>query len=606
MKILIPVQSESPNSNLPDHPRKVKKWLADLPQANMGEMTKQIFSVIRELNRTKIPAKHRLEIMEMLRAPSRGIFNNLKKYFINRTFPLPEKSKKIVNLNQALLQEMALGYKIIIQQADTKSEKVDTKSQTITIARSIKYLSELLLRSSEIYAPVPANIWVDAHQMFNYAVDLNLYKNNVDDIENPNKKTSIEDIYKQMLLFSLSRPTAMRQSDSQRVYNKLYNWVKQTNLSMQTQENQINRFFCVRIEEDRPPSYLSQQDCDSNNKIFTLETANLVDNLRKEISNSAHKQDAITVGEELSTEALKALVMAWGVMPKRHFSRIGKGGSIVAAIGLVHAAKMIRESDLPESLKSMPQSFDAEGTFSLETIPEEFKAMADDSSGYMTHTEIGKTSNDAWDMVARGRAMTSAFDNQRQLLANAKLKLNKEDDDLHWEIVNISAGGYCLRWNSETTSKAQIGEIIAIHERSTDDNYEWRIGTIRWMQFTLEYGLEIGVQVLSPKVISAQAHRLHRPDEAAFDALMIPGIRPLNQPATIILPAHAFKTDDKLRVDVFEQNIEIKLGDRQEHTGSFTQFQFIHMDQHIQKKKIEKKEDAIKKKDDFDEIWSSL
>jgi len=305
-------------------------------------------------------------------------------------------------------------------------------------------------------------------------------------------------------------------------------------------------------------------------------------------------------------EALKALAMAWGVMPKRRFSRAGKQGHIAAAIGLAHATKMISESKLPESLKSMPQSFDAEGTFSLETIPEEYKAMADNPSGYMTHTEIGKTSNNAWDMVARGTAMTDAFEQQRQLLASEKLKLNKEDDDLHWEVVNISAGGYCLRWNSETTSKAQIGELIAIHEREPNGSYEWRIGSIRWMQFTLEYGLEIGVQVLSPKVISAQAHRLNRPNEAPFDALMIPGIRPLNQPATIILPAHAFKTGDKLKIGVFEQDIEIKLGDRKEHTGSFTQFQFIHAEEQTRKQKIEKKEEAIKNKDDFDEIWSSL
>jgi hypothetical protein len=87
---------------------------------------------------------------------------------------------------------------------------------------------------------------------------------------------------------------------------------------------------------------------------------------------------------------------------------------------------------------------------------------------------------------------------------------------------------------------------------------------------------------------------------------MIPGIRPLNQPATIILPAHAFKTGDKLKIEVFEQSIEIRLSDKKEHTGSFTQFQFIHVEQQIRKQKIEKKEEAIKKKDDFDEIWSSL
>ena len=606
MKLRIPEQSDNKDSALPAHPRKLKKWLANLPQANMGEMTRQIFGAIRELNRRPIPAKHRLEIMEMMRVPSRSIFDNLKKYFINRTFPLPEKSKKIVNLNQALLQEMALGYKIIIQHAVNQTEKVDIKTQTIAIARAIKYQSEFFLRSSEIYASVPSNIWLDSHQLFSYAVDINTHKNTVDDNEIPNKKTTIENSYKQMLMFSLSRPTALRQSDSERVYNKLYNWVTQTNLYDTTQEDQINRFFCVRIDEDRPPSYLNQHDCDNETKVFTLETSELVDNLRKTINESADNNDAITVGEDLSTETLKALALSWGVMPKRRFSRAGKQGHIIAAIGLNHAATMISNSNLPESIEAMANSFDTESSFTLENIPEELKNMSGESSSYMTHTEISGTQNNAWDMVAKGKVMTDTFVNQRKLVEEEKLKLNKEDDDLHWEVVNISAGGYCLRWNSENTSKAQIGELIALHEQEANGGYEWRIGTIRWMQFTAQNGLEIGVQVLSPKVIAAEARRYLRPDETPFSALMVPGIRPLNQAATIILPAHAFKTGDKIKVEVFEQNIEIKLSKKKEHTGSFTQFQFTHMEQKAKKKKIEKKQNTSKNKDDFDEIWSSL
>ena len=374
MKLNIPEQSDNQDSTFPAHPRKVKKWLADLPQANMGEITRLIFGAIRELNRRKIPAKHRLEIMEMLREPSRSIFDNLKKYFINRTFPLPEKSKKIITLNQALLQEMALGYKIIIQQTASKSDKVDNKSLTIAMARAIKYQSELFLRASEIYATVATNIWKDTHQIFAHAIDTKLYKKTIKDSENPNKKTNIEELYKQMLLFALSRPAAMRQSDSERVYNKFYNWVKQTNIGTQVDEDQINRLFCARVEEDQPPSYLNPQDCNSDNRIFTLDTTELVENIRKQISKSADKLDAITVGEELSIETLEALSTSLGAMPKRRFSRTGKHGQIVAAIGLSNAAKMISEGKPPESLKAITNAFDSGKSFTLENIPRRIKS----------------------------------------------------------------------------------------------------------------------------------------------------------------------------------------------------------------------------------------
>ena len=91
MKLYIPEQSESVVDAFPSHPRKVKKWLAALPQSNMGEMTRQIFNAVRQLNRQKMSNKQRLENMEMLRKPTREIFQNLEKYFINLTLPLPDK-----------------------------------------------------------------------------------------------------------------------------------------------------------------------------------------------------------------------------------------------------------------------------------------------------------------------------------------------------------------------------------------------------------------------------------------------------------------------------------------------------------------------------------
>ena len=42
MKLHIPEQKTPAKDAAPSHPRKLKKWLADLPHANMGELTRQI------------------------------------------------------------------------------------------------------------------------------------------------------------------------------------------------------------------------------------------------------------------------------------------------------------------------------------------------------------------------------------------------------------------------------------------------------------------------------------------------------------------------------------------------------------------------------------
>ncbi|MGD2159698.1 MAG: hypothetical protein PVG94_00840 [Gammaproteobacteria bacterium] len=610
MKLHIPEQNAPAKDATPNHPRKLKKWLAELPHANMGEMTRQIFNAIRDLNRQTMPNKYRMENMEQLREPVRNIFNNLEKYFINRTLPLPERSQKIVNLNQALLQEVSYGYKIIAYEAANGiDKKVDARMQNMAILRAMRYMSELLLRASEIYEPYPPGTWHDLHQMYSYSEQKGFHNKLVPDPEYPHKKATIEDFYKQAMLFALARPIALRQSDSERVYKKLAEWAQLTHLGNEALENQVNRFFCARVDQDRPPNYLSMKDCKGSPDIRTLETSQLVDTIRKEIRVVESNNDKLAVGDQLSAETLQVLEMSWGVCAKRRFSRADKGGRIKAAIGLVNAAREIAgevtEDDDKPAEEVMPGKR-SQLNISLEAIPEDLSpGRSKINAAHLKLHELGGDTDGAWDLVAKGRALTEAYERERQFLEEVQLGLHKERDK-HWEIVNVSAGGFCLRWNADTSSRAQVGELIALRDKEPDGSDAWRIGVIRWMQYIRESGLEIGVQLLSPKVLSASAQRSNRPQEEPFECLMLPGIKPLNQPPSVLLPAHAFRSGNDLKIRINEREIEIRLGSVKDHTGSFTQFQYTSQDEVENIEQQEKKKARAKNRDNFDEIWSSL
>jgi len=609
MKLNIPEQKAPSADAIPSQPRKLKKVLSALPNSNMGELTKQTFLILRDLNRQTMPNKQRLEDLEMIRTLTREVFNNLKKYFINRTLPLPEKSQKIVNLNQSILQELIYGYEIIAYEAANKIDtKIDDKTLSIAICRAINYLSEMFLRSSEVYEPCCKNLWMDVHQLYAFAESRGITENTVIDNEKEPDKLTIETSYKQILLFSLARPIALRQRDSERVFKELFEWSKHSNIQRDASESMIDNVFCMRIHEDTAPRYLADADLAEGVTIRTLDAKKLVDHINILIAEQSKQKQKLALGDDIPVETLNALAASWGVSAKRRFSRADRKGHIDVAIGLLHSAKAIRDSFKEE------QSFDTKSGFvrtsastkqdpgfTLESInsPEE-------DPGYMTHTEVGATENNSWDMVAKGRTLTDTYTNEQKSILDDKLKLRQKNTDSHWDIVNISAGGYCLHWNSDDTSKAQIGELIALQEFDSKDNFEWRIGVIRWMQFTHEHGLEIGVQVISPKVITATAQRVNRPNEIPFDCLMLPGIKALNQASSTILPAHAFKTNDKLTVQILNNKIDVTLSDIKEHTGSFTQFTYKNTEVDKRIKKQVKKEEATKNKDDFDEIWSSL
>ena len=610
MKLNIPEQKAPSKDATPNHPRKLKKVLASLPNTNMGELTKQTFLILRDLNRQTMPNKHRLENMEMLRVMTREIFNNLKKYFINRTLPLPDKSQKIVNLNQSLLQELVYGYEIIAFEAATNIDtKIDDKTLSTAICRAINYLAEMLLRSCEVYEPCPKNLWLDVHQLYAFAESRGLTETVIHGGDKKQNKSTIDNSYKQILLFVLARPIALRQRDSERVFNELFDWAKYASIGRHASKNMIDHMFSMHIHEDSAPNYLSEADLAEDIIIRTLDASKLVSYVSELITEQEKQKQKIAVGDDIPLETLTALMTSWGISAKRRFSRADRHGHINIAIGLSRTAKAICDSykidesfDTKSGFVRTSASRNQDPDFTLESI-----STPDDESVYMTHTEVGSEDNNSWDMVAKGRTLTDTYANeQKKNSVDTTFKQRQDNADSHWEIVNISAGGYRLRWNSDDTSKAQIGELISLQEFDSNNKFEWRIGVIRWMQFTQENGLEIGVQVISPKVITATAQRLSRPNETPFECLMLPGIKALNQASSTILPSHAFKTNDKLKVQVLENKIDITLGEIKEHTGSFTQFTYKTTEVDKRLKKQVKKEKANKNKDDFDELWSSL
>jgi len=624
MILNIPAQNAPTSSSSPSNPRKLKKILSDLPNSNMGELTKQTFHILRDQNRQTMPNKNRLENLEMLRVFSREICDSLKKYFINRTLPLPEKSKKIVNLNQSILQELIYGYEIIaFEAANNIDTTIDDKTLGTSICRALNYLAEMLLRASEVYQPYPEKLWQDAHQLYLFAENRNLLDNNIFDSETETK-TTIANSYKRILLFALSRPIALRQSDCDRVFKELFEWSKYADIHQETSEDLINRVFSMRVFENKAPDYLDRSDLADDVIIRTLDASKLVSHVENLIAEKNKQKQKLAIGDEMPLETLMTLVSSWGENAERRFSRAERHGHINVAIGLSKACKAINESKkiqnaplepgdgffqtstkLKDILIDSNHDFFKTSTASKSEHNLTLESIADDEH-QLKQTPAGNSEDNRWDMVAKGRVLTDAYERENNLVEEDRPDLQKQNSDSHWEIVNISAGGYCLRWNSDATSRAQIGELIALQEFDLKSNFTWQVGVIRWMQFTPENGLEIGVQILSPKIEAATAQRANRLDESPFDCIMLPAIETLNQSSSTLLPAHAFATDNKLVVKILDNIISITLGETKEHTGSFTQFTYnsSELDQHL-KKQI-KKEEAVKNKDDFDELWLSL
>jgi hypothetical protein len=145
-----------------------------------------------------------------------------------------------------------------------------------------------------------------------------------------------------------------------------------------------------------------------------------------------------------------------------------------------------------------------------------------------------------------------------------------------WKMENMSAGGFCLLWDSENASCAQVGELVALMPREENEKDDRQLGVIRWMKFTPEHGLELGIQLLSPGATSVWAYICENELQPTnkLQGILLPEVKAINQPACLLLPSLPFRTGCISMLENQGRKEPIILTRQLENTGTFAQYNF--------------------------------
>ena len=255
------------------------------------------------------------------------------------------------------------------------------------------------------------------------------------------------------------------------------------------------------------------------------------------------------------TDILQRLMLAWGVMPKRRFARHAKSAKVGLVVGLnaIHARVTGPGTESTGSEEAIAdQHYLQDPTFEASTT---FKANPFVDSGRRIVTS-GKT-------PAQGYSSEDAIDTSRIE---------------SWKMTNISAGGYSLLWDSDDSSNAQVGELVAIIELDNLSEDNWHLGVVRWMKCTSTYGLELGIQMLSPSALAVWAYMNENESGIQtgrkMQGILLPEITVLRQQASLLLPTLPFRAGCVATLETAGTLENIKLTQQLENTGSFAQYHF--------------------------------
>jgi hypothetical protein len=580
-------------------PREFKRWVADLPKANLGETARQLYQALIELNRLACTADTRLQLLELLRPEVYYVCKHLERHFLNQAVVLDERPRKVANLCQALQNHLAIGYKLIVVHEIGSTAREPLQRLVTALQRASHSLCGALIRASQLYCPVPEGLWLELHQLYQIGCNQQLQRIRVRDEQAQHAVTpslSLEQTYLVALLLGCARCNQMRQSGIARLAEALEPWCALVELQPASLPSSL---FAIAPLVDGPPRYKSLFPADDKGKLLGIDPQPLADAIREYLllPTESRKQSQLQVPDGFSLDVLQHLSAAWGDISERTFQRNNGQGSLTLSIGMSSVHYFIAgQIPFSEVLKKTAQTvkFSAQA---MDNGPDIWGGAFD--AQRITHWQPGLPMEE---IVYRAQDSTKT----EHVLSNDETVELYPTYSL--SIVNHSPGGYCLSWLKEVPGQLQAGEILGLQ---ASPNQAWSVAVVRWIRQVRGGGTQMGIELVAPfaQPCGLQLMRKTEQHSQFLRALLLPAIAAISRPATLITPRLPFQEGSKVLINLNGNEQRALLSRKQTSTGSFTQFEYrsVELASTPQGKSVTASGRQAKAgEEDFDSLWKSL
>jgi len=587
--IRVPEQKTASFSFCDTTPKAFKQWVGLLPMANIGEVSRQLYHAIIELNQLFLLPQQRLQLLEIIREKIHFVCAELSRHFIGTAVSLPEKQRKIANLAQALQLHLSGGYKLcVLELLDAGNPDKNRKVLAIAVHRSIAELSGTILRAYQLYCPTPPNSWLDCHKLYRFALAHQLIAIEVGDATlSRRNSSSIEDAYKRLLLLGCARPNQLRQTELSQLFTLLEPWTDLTDFVSGAQGDSL---FVVNMSADKSPVYRSLLDTAHEGDFFSFDSRRLSAQISLAIQTADGKETSELPLQPHTSDALLAhLTQALGTLAKRNFNRVNSHGSLELCVGLTAVHYFIAGRKTLNDFTRQPEAEDTEDNMFIRssTRRNDAWAGAHDAGNRDDGMLAGNTPID----------FTSASTSAAAALKNAPRACRAK-------MINTSPGGFCIAWDSQIPSSLQTGEILGVREQSSQP---WSVAVVRWIRQIKNEGTQIGIELQAPRATPCAVRLIQKLGNSSeyLRGLMLPEISVINQPATLIVPRLPFQTGNRITLLIDDQEEQGQLLKKMAATGSINQFE-IKLQSRPESKTSTNRASPAASEDEFDSLWPSL
>lgn len=559
-------------------------WLTGLSLHNLGDSARQLFITLKELSMLKIDDQLRFELVELLRSPIQTIMQSMSRQYYSQSLNLDQRADRIANLVQSFLSYQVIVYDAIAARTahqlnntsfnlfNMKQKKALVQLNAFASHRCLAALTNLMFEIQMLYQKLPAGFWLKAHQAYLRARQLGVSHHEYEDSHNLYvTKLSIERVYIALIIMGVINSNKLRQSEIKAIYNCSEFWSAYIKVS---QDDTPYQTYSINPHSDTAPVFITKVRENIQDILF-VNTQDLFQHFKGLMSSHPHYAHPAEQ-KQLSTALRSHLLHNFSSPSERAHKRHSYNGTVEVSFGILSAHYYLSGGKSFENIINVQRDY---------SLPKEFLSMHN-----FGHVDA---------------EIDIEFPQQQE--KKKEQALIEQTETYQCEVVNISPGGYCLRWQGDSPSILRTGELLILREPS--DNI-WHIGLIRWVNQTAAKVLEFGLEIISSrgKPCGMRAVNKHDEIESFKRAILLPEIQSLNRPATIIAPAFAFHSNQMVYLRYGNEEIQIKLNDKFLITQSFIQFQYSLIDKEFLSTNVEKKHNIDSKPSSSfeDEVWNIL
>lgn len=526
--------------------RAVQAWRRQLPVASPTETGRQLYEALSDVNRQSITPRQRLAFLTQLDPVLADTVAGLRAGYEHSQLPLRGAARKHLDLVRALLEAMAAGYEAVLSE-DVATRRPRQRRLCHALVAALRYRSSVVVEHWVIYETAPTGAWQRLHALYQMALDAGLGDRRG---PRPWQRYTPAGVYKHVAVMAVTNPLQFDRGPMR----ELWWFLDQTAEAAQISDRRVpgDEAFHLPRRGDVPP-HLGFPDRASDDdrclNITPLIQRIQVDRGIRRRGLSRFKGQPVAVRYPALAE--QAVLALQRLVPRRD-DRVPAASRVEGVLGLskVYRAlcrEMGRDEAAPEANERSRGQIDA-------------SHWRDVSDGTYPQARVGEIETRL---------------GQAPFLANQQTELNGPGaPDEHWQLVDISSGGYCLLTEADRSWRARVGDPIILRD-AEDPTQPWQFGRVRWLRAMAGDQLWLGVEVIAtdPRPVMVRP-RFSGGQRGSWEpGAILPG-----RPPTVVIPADQYRPDQPLAVCYGSMAGDIVVSACCRATNYFAQCEFEYAD----------------------------